>query len=330
MTNKDDSRRARVQSELGRLPTIDNAQPGTAGVLLSDQIEACVDRFQLITPFCKERLRPAGYELSIGDEVSMGGRRIVLEDAPGKNMFELKPFEVAVIKIHERLNLPRNIIGRWNIKVGRAYEGLVWVGGPQVDPGWVGNLSCPIYNLSDKAVCLRLHDPIAVIDFVFTTPFSPQNCKPFERPPKRVLFDDYVPEALKSALVTHAKGRIDVFEARLDKLEGRVSNFLVITYTVIGILVAALSVLVTFQAPRAVPMWTYITVAAASVALILAAIALLRSKPPPAPDHNRPRRTMLLVTLAFVLGAAASPLLFRTLHALQHWFDAVRPSPPGP
>ena len=52
--------------------------------------------------------------------------------------------------------MPRFLIGRWNIRVTVAYKGLLWVGGPQVDPGWVGHLFCPIYNLSDQEVNFKL------------------------------------------------------------------------------------------------------------------------------------------------------------------------------
>jgi len=290
------------------MKTVENAPVSVAGVLLSDQIAACVAAFDMIVPFDPKSLRPAGYELSIGDEISIGGKRIVLKDAPGQNAFVLQPFQVAVMKIHETLNLPRNIIGRWNIKVSLAYDGLVWVGGPQVDPGWVGNLSCPIYNLGSTPLTLRLHQPIAVIDFVTTTPFSPETCLPFERPPKRVVFDDYSPEKLQSALETEAMARIDEFETKLAKSESRLSNLINFTYVFIGIILAALSILVTSNssASKVVPVWTYVNSTLAIVALAFAWAAFHRNRDAQAPSS---RGRWLWRVVCFVLGAGSWPLL---------------------
>jgi deoxycytidine triphosphate deaminase len=140
--------------------------------LLSDEIKFYVEKCKLIDPFDEESLKPAAYELRVGYEYAMDGKIKKLSDATGENFVEIPPFQVVVIKTMERVNLPRFMIARWNIRVRKAYDGLLWVGGPQVDPGYVGYLSCPIYNLSDKAVKLELGDNIAVIDFVKTTPFS--------------------------------------------------------------------------------------------------------------------------------------------------------------
>jgi dCTP deaminase len=287
------SRKVKLRHELTTLPTVANAVPNVSGVLLSDRIAACVAEFGMIEPFSPDRLRAAGYELSIGDEVCVGGEIQPLKDAPGDNVFTLRPFEVAVIKIHERLNLPRNIIGRWNIKVGLAYKGLVWVGGPQVDPGWVGNLSCPIYNLSDKPVILRLHDPIAVIDFVVTTPFSEGKCREFERPPKRVTFDDYTPEDLRSALVKGAQERIDNFEAILKESESRFSSFISFTYAVLGILVAALAIQQATSGStetKLSQLWNALNTALALVALWIASAALRRTKIRESPSKRAVRQ----------------------------------------
>jgi deoxycytidine triphosphate deaminase len=310
MTQVNDSRRAQKLKELDRMQPVDNALPGVSGVLLSDQIEACVADFKMIVPFDPERLRPAGYELSIGDEISIGGKRIVLKDAPGQNTFDLPPFNVAVMKIHEALNLPRNVIGRWNIKVSLAYDGLVWVGGPQVDPGWVGNLSCPIYNLGSAPLTLRLHQPIAVIDFVTTTPFSPKKCKPFPRPPKRVVFDDYSPEKLESALVTEAEARIDAFDAKLKEEESRLSNFVNYTYVFVGIIVAALAILVTSSDPpkaAVVPIWTYFNSALAIIALAVGLAAFYRN------TEAQSRRRWLSPFVWFILGAGSSAMFLSLL-----------------
>ena len=115
------------------------------GVLLSDQIEYYCQHFKLIDPFLKDNLKPAAYELRVGYKYSVAGktRGLAFEEE-----LVIPKFEVAVIEILETINMPHFLIGRWNIRTKWAYRGLIWVGGPQVDPGYRGKLLCPIWNLS--------------------------------------------------------------------------------------------------------------------------------------------------------------------------------------
>jgi deoxycytidine triphosphate deaminase len=284
----DDEPRTKRQKEVDRLRALFNMRPPTDegfrfnGVLLSDAIEQCVTAFKLIAPFHTDNLKPACYELTIGDQYAIAGE--VYSD---KSELTIKPFEVAIIKTHETINMPRFLIGRWNIKVSLAYKGLVWVGGPQVDAGYVGHLFCPIYNLSGKVVTLFKGDPIAVIDFVGTTEFHPNKSKCYPFPPKRVLFEEYSPKELVSGLVTGATARLDSVESQLAKNIGdvkgqiqnthkRVDDFVSLTFAAVAILFAAISVLVVGKES---PTWPYIGVFLLSgLAIFLAASAWVKSR----------------------------------------------------
>jgi deoxycytidine triphosphate deaminase len=223
------------------------------GVLLNDAIQQCVDSFELITPFSKDNLKPANYKLRVGNEFALKGEIKTLSDKTAENQITIDPFDVAVIKTLETINMPRFLIARWNIRVQLAYEGLLWVGGPQVDSGYVGHLFCPIYNLSDKPVTLTYGDPIAVIDFVKTTPFDEKRSIPYPSTlPERILFEDYNPQKLKSALSTQIVSQLkdsaekiktlqSEFKTRMDAVQGRVDNFISITFAVVGLLIAAVT-----------------------------------------------------------------------------------------
>lgn len=232
------NRRQQEEERLTRqfqCPDADSRVRSPTGVLLSDEIQHYVDSLKLIDPFELKNLKPAGYELTVGDEYFIGGEK---KELTASGEIRIPPFNVAVIRTKETINLPRFLIARWNIRVKWAYHGLLWVGGPQVDPGWVGNLCCPIYNLSDKEVVLRSTDTIALMDFVTTTPFHAGKSIAYDRPPKRVLLDEYGAEALKSALYTEAKKRIDQVEEKTERFMGAI----VVAFT---ILFAALAVLAT-------------------------------------------------------------------------------------
>lgn len=200
--------REREQKRLAALPDIrTDPRPESTGVLLSDEIRAYVEEGKLIEPFREKRLKPAGYELTVGNQAMKGGEFVRLEGVDSE--VKIPPFEVVVVKTAETINLPRFLIARWNIRVKWAYEGLLWVGGPQVDPGYVGHLFCPLYNLSNETVKLKKGEPIALMDFVKTTgiknevDLDNENLEKYNRPPKRVLIEDYGIEGFRSALYAH-------------------------------------------------------------------------------------------------------------------------------
>jgi deoxycytidine triphosphate deaminase len=255
----------RKKAEVDRLeqyacPENDPRKDAPRGVLLSDQIEHYVKTFKLIDPFRGENLKAAGYELTIGDEFVLGGTKQYLK-ADGE--ITIDPFNVVVIKTAETINLPRFLIARWNLRVRWAYEGLLWVGAAQVDPGWVGHLFCPIYNLSKKPVVVRAGDPIALMDFVTTSNFKQGESLTYKRPPKRILLDEYRAIELESALYTLAQNEIAEFKTRIDAtknlvetkmedtkgivenrmsaVQGRIDNFVSITFAVVGLLFAAVT-----------------------------------------------------------------------------------------
>jgi deoxycytidine triphosphate deaminase len=259
-------------------PTADTHKSAPIGVLLSDEIERCVHSFKMIDPFDKKNLKPAGYELTVGDEFVLGGER---KELSKDGEIRIPPFNVVVIKTGETINLPRFLIARWNVRVKWAYEGLLWVGGPQVDPGWVGHLFCPLYNLSNKEVILRYEDPIALMDFVTTTPFNHGKSVEYSRPPKRVLLEEYRAADLKSALYTEAKQRIDEIEEqtenRIDRLEKRIEFFIGSALVIITILFAALAVLFTYGKDTTVPVWSLVNYTISILALLVAFLAHRRS-----------------------------------------------------
>lgn len=211
--------------------------PSVSGVLLSDRIIHYVDTCKMIQPFDPDALKAAGYELSIGNEFSVGGEGYSFDSPDPPKHIEIPPFEVAIIKTKEILHLPRFVIARWNLRVRWAYDGLLWIGAAQVDPGFTGNLYCPIYNLSDRPVILQQGERIALIDFVKTTPFIEDRSKRYPRPSKRDrnIFEDYNFQKLRSALITHAQQRIEDAVGEVEELRRTQIWFTTIIVTIIAV-----------------------------------------------------------------------------------------------
>lgn len=254
--------------------------PGTPGILLSDQITYFAQTHHMITPFKKELLKPAGYELTVGDEYFMSGQYMPLE-----GHVTIQPFEVAVIKTGERVRLPRFMIARWNIRVKHAYAGLLWVGGPQVDPGYAGYLFCPIYNLSDKPVTLYKGHELALMDFSRTTQFDPNKPKDelvrYPLPPKRVILEEFEIIDFQSALFTQAGRKLEEFEDALKTLEGRFIQFTQISF---GVFAMALTLLAIYSKAGASALDEYASVLGpltfffAVMAFLMAFFAFLQSR----------------------------------------------------
>ena len=205
-----------------------------SGVLLSDRIESYVKKFRMIEPFCKDNIKAAGYSLSVGKVYYLGGEKYYLNEM--EDELTIPPYEVAVIQTKEIIRLPRFLIGRWNIRVSLAYKGLLWIGAAQVDPGFSGYLSCPIYNLSSKPVSLKKGGRLALMDFVKTTSFRKGTSKEYQTK-RRSLDDYYDAQNLESALAEH-KYRVDEVESSTKSLEQRMTWFTTIVITLLGILTA--------------------------------------------------------------------------------------------
>lgn len=277
-----------LEEILGKFPDVkEDSEGGEPGVALSDEVSRYVKTFKLICPFNPNNLRAASYELTVGNEYALGGEKARLYDEPDKNTIKIPAFQVAIIKTKEIINMPRFLIGRWNVRVAKAYEGLLWVGGPQVDPGWVGHLFCPIYNLSDKEVVLEKGESLARIDFIRTTTFrkdKKDEIKLFPRPPQRKTINDYN-WRLKSGLFTEVGQKIKNVESRMNEVESEVNRFgtrldtsIAIIFAAIAILVAALSIFVTSSQVIHVtlPWWIYLSVGLSVVALGFAIFAYTR------------------------------------------------------
>jgi deoxycytidine triphosphate deaminase len=271
-------RKAREIAHLESLPEIPFDDHRPRGVLLSDEIEHYATTYKMIDPFDLSKLKAARYELSVGSLYSIGGKNYELIDEPGKNVITIEPFEVAVIQTFERLNLPHFIIARWNIRVKWAYQGLLWVGAAQVDAGYKGYLDCPIYNLSNKPVTLYRGTELAVIDFVTTTPPTKRSVefKYDALARSRILFEEYEPDQLESALAKLAREKITGFEKRIDEIQGTVSNSVGVILTAIGVLVAVLALFVGGQTKILASFSPSLIVS--SIALVVAFLSLVNSK----------------------------------------------------
>ena len=146
------------------------------GMLLSNQIHKfCTEAHLLISEnYSETRLQPAAYTLTIGAVYvdSKGKRGRLCEKRPS---FVMEPNSIVYVSTLELLDLPYYIAARFNLRVTWVYKGILLGTGPQVEPGFRGSLSCPLFNLTNRPLTITLGQEFATIDFERTTNFPNMN-----------------------------------------------------------------------------------------------------------------------------------------------------------
>jgi deoxycytidine triphosphate deaminase len=80
----------------------------------------------------------------------------------------IKPYTSVVISTLERLNLPNNVVGRFDLKIRWALQGLILQVGTQIAPGYTGRLFGLLHNLSNKDICIPMKIGILDVEFSYT------------------------------------------------------------------------------------------------------------------------------------------------------------------
>jgi deoxycytidine triphosphate deaminase len=145
---------------------------GRKGMLLSNEIESfCQNKLLIAEDFDVKNLRPAAYTLRIGPKYVDSKGRVGQLDEKKKTYFKMEPNSIVYVSTLEKLDLPHYIAARFNLRVKWVYRGILLGTGPQVEPGFRGSLSCPLYNLTDQPIKIEYKQDFATIDFERTTDF---------------------------------------------------------------------------------------------------------------------------------------------------------------
>jgi len=135
----------------------------TGGVLPKRVIQLMMDCGVLLEDAMPGSITGAAYDLSLGDEYYYGGTTHYLTD--GERFVTIEPYEYAIVTSREKLNLPKDIAGRFDISVSLFCQGMIQSNGPQVDPGFRGGLFCLLFNTSNDVVQLKRGQHYATIEF---------------------------------------------------------------------------------------------------------------------------------------------------------------------
>jgi deoxycytidine triphosphate deaminase len=143
--------------------------PGQQGMLNAEAIVRYHEAVgEMIRPFDPRLLRPASYELTLGPTCMIEGKEKVLTERMPHLVIPQN--SIVFVSMRQVLCLPHYIVGRFDLAIDFIYRGLLLGTGPQVDPGFQGALGCPLHNISNEDIQMRLDEPFAKIDFVKTVP----------------------------------------------------------------------------------------------------------------------------------------------------------------
>jgi deoxycytidine triphosphate deaminase len=214
-------------------PLEEDPYPDVQGVLLSDEIIRYVRSHDLISPYDRDNLRPASYNLTLGKRFSKNGVFDTLDEHHPE--LQIHPHEAVLVQTEESLRLPRYLIGRWSPRQSKIFDGLVYITGVHIDPGWEGNLWVPIYNLSKKIIRLRLGEPFGSIDFTKTTSFT-ENVSL-----KHVK--GWVNASHPGSGLEEVRDNVGKFEGQLLSYQRRLDNYQSSMLTVLVIIIAAVTII---------------------------------------------------------------------------------------
>jgi deoxycytidine triphosphate deaminase len=153
-------------------PLSDATRPG---VLLSDEIRLFVDCVHLIAPFSIDDLRPAAYDLHIGETYYVDDQPVSLGH---RQWFRVPANGLVYVKTRESFNIPYYMVARYSLRVTQVYRGLLIDNGLHIDPGYHGPIYVPVHNFADQDRTLSEGDAFLSVEFARTTPLPAQ---PVER-----------------------------------------------------------------------------------------------------------------------------------------------------
>ncbi len=135
------------------------------GVLTSEALLPMLEAGSLLTRAEAAQMQSASYDLRIGDEIWCAGFKDL--DVQN-NIFQVPPYSFAIVKAMEQAWLPTFVTGQFDVKVSLFLSGVILSNGPQVDPGYKGDLFCMLFNGNSTPLTLRMGEHFCTIQF-FTT-----------------------------------------------------------------------------------------------------------------------------------------------------------------
>ena len=177
-----------------------------------------------------DKINNSSYDLTLGDEYYYAGEINELSDK--KPFLALEPYDYAIASCNEKISMPRDVSGRFDVSVNLFCQGIILSNSTQVDPGFRGKLFCLLFNTSNKVVYLKRHTHFATMEFNKliepTTPYSGKYADEDSIVP-------YLPTNVMQGAINELKKEIENLKTENQKMQGIYLSVLALFLAIVSI-----------------------------------------------------------------------------------------------
>ena len=181
----------------------------------ADILERIEDGSLSITPFSEGQLEPASYDLSIGRAIK-AGKDETHSSADGRIIIE--PNNWAMIGSKEIVTLPTTLCASYGVTSSITRAGLMYFGGPQIDPGYTGGIFVSVYNPTLEPIVLDIGQQFFTIIFHTLSSEAEPYCGRYQNQNDFPSCDVERMLRMKTKDLSHVIRQVDVMEQTLNLL----------------------------------------------------------------------------------------------------------------
>ena len=134
-------------------------------VLNDEEIRNYCEKYRMIEPFDDERVQPASYDLSVGDEYRLSHEKRIIKLGKWKKKIKIPPYTICYVLIKEKLNIPVDVSAEIYPRHELVKKGLLIYPQPPIDPGYKGKLYVLIHNLTNENRTIKRDDHLVSLVF---------------------------------------------------------------------------------------------------------------------------------------------------------------------
>jgi dCTP deaminase len=204
--------------------------------------KASTGKWTLIDDFDPERLRPANYDLRLGEDVYVTAEKLPRKLTDTEDTVAIQPGEFGILMTYEYMHVPLDRLGLISLRFNFKKQGLVNISGFHVDPGFTGRVIFSVFNTGPRSVVLRYKEPVFMIMFEEMKKIEP----PSGYGTGGFSHQRHIPVDIITSLGGESVSVIKL-DRRLRKLE---TELRILEAILIGIVIALVSYLATLFIPK--------------------------------------------------------------------------------
>lgn len=187
---------------------------GIGGGLTKNYISKMLGCNLLFVDGSSENVSYASYDLTLDDDYFYGGEIKHLDER--HPFIQIEPYDYAIACVAEDLNMPRDIMGRFDLSVSLFCQGIIMSNSTQVDPGFRGKLLCLLFNTSNKPVFIKRNTHFATIEFIKLIEIAPGYSGKYSD-----IYDlaTYIPNETMRGAMNELKMQIEELKAQDTKMQ---------------------------------------------------------------------------------------------------------------